>query len=65
MHKKEDSYECGGLVRVCKYQICVWYKQVELQVAGTEMYYTKPTRTSVADSYESANIPKSATRTSK
>jgi hypothetical protein len=19
MHKKEDSYECGGLARVCKY----------------------------------------------
>jgi hypothetical protein len=37
--------------------------QVELQVAGTYMY--TPTRTSVADLYESANIHTSATRTSK
>jgi hypothetical protein len=48
MHKKEDLYECGGLVRVCKYQICVWYQQVELQVKGTEMYKT--------DSYECGRL---------
>jgi hypothetical protein len=41
MHKKYDSYECGRLVRVCKYQICVWYIQVELQVAGIETNKTE------------------------
>jgi hypothetical protein len=35
-------------VRVCKYQIFVWYNRVELQVAGTKMYKT--------DSYECGRL---------
>jgi hypothetical protein len=56
MHKKEDSYECGRIVRVCcKYQICVWYRWScrllkEAIAAGCSVIYLeKPGAPTVAE----------------